>query len=138
MSLPCRRVRIFRARGWGAFIVIACLAVVGAAQDKKIQVVYKSPSKEKSRVREGARLTDREGVFSERGGRYSFQIDGESDSFTLLENQTLERVASASSNQDSDQKWTVTGIVTEFNGGKYVLLERAVLKPRKNASGRNE
>jgi hypothetical protein len=112
------------------------LAAAGPAQDKKIQVGYRSPTKEKSRVREGARLTDRDGVFSERGGRYFFLIDGDTEPYTMLENQTLERVASATSNQDSDQKWTVTGVVTEFNGGKFILLERAVLQPRKSASGR--
>ena len=137
MSFLCHRTGVFRARYWGIFIVIACLAVASAAQDKKIQVVYKANNKDKSKLREGARIIDREGSFSERGGRYYFQVDAESEAFTLLENQTLERVASASSNQDSDQKWTVTGVVTEFNGGKFVLLERAVLKPRKNAPGQN-
>lgn len=95
-------------------------------------------SKEKSKLREGSRLIDREGRVSERGGRYFFVPDGDVEQFSLLENLTLERVTSASSNQDDGQKWIITAVVTEFQGARFLLLERAVLRPVKGGRARNE
>lgn len=130
---------------WGGLFAGACLCAVGAvgvAQEDNYQRVSRNSkdrsSKEKSKIREGARLVDKEGRISERGGRYFFAPDGESEPFTLLENQTLERVASASSNQDVEQKWSISAQVTEFHGMKFLLLERAVLRPHKAVGARNE
>lgn len=85
-------------------------------------------SKKQFRLREGAKLVEQVGEFREAGGRIAFYPEGASSSLQLLENLALERVA-----RDLDQrkrKWSVTGIVTEFRGGNYLLLHRAVQKAR--------
>ena len=86
------------------------------------------------RLREGMKFVDRIGELNESGGRISFRQDGQSQSLLLLENLALERVS-----DDLDQtgrKWSVSGIVTEFKGSNYLLLQRAVLKARSTkASG---
>ena len=86
------------------------------------------------RLREGMKLVNRVGELREAGGRIAFYPDGGTHSLQLLENLALERVS-----RDLDQtnrKWSVTGIVTEFRGGNYLLLHRAVLKARvSSASG---
>lgn len=125
------------AIGWGILALSACLTALEPAQENGVQVTYRS-SKEKSKLREGARLVDKVGKISERGGRHFFVPEGDTEQFTLLENQTLERVTSASSNQDDGQTWTITAIVTEFHGTRFLLLERAVLRPTKGGRARNE
>ncbi len=80
------------------------------------------------RLREGMKFVNRIGELRDAGGRVAFYPDGETQSLPLLENLALERVS-----QDLDQthrKWSVTGIVTEYKGGNYLLLHRAVLKAR--------
>lgn len=81
----------------------------------------------KLRLREGMKLTNLIGELHELGGRIEFRPDGEAQRLLLLENLALERVS-----QDLDQKrkWSVSGVVTEFKGGNYLLLSRAVLKAR--------
>jgi len=80
------------------------------------------------RLREGMKFVNRVGELRDAGGRVAFYPDGETHSLPLLENLALERVS-----HDLDQthrKWSVTGIVTEYKGGNYLLLHRAVLKAR--------
>lgn len=81
-----------------------------------------------SRLREGMTLVNQVGELRDQGGRVAFYPDGATYSLQLLENLALERVS-----RDLDQphrKWSVTGVVTEFKGGNYLLLHRAVLKAR--------
>jgi hypothetical protein len=80
------------------------------------------------RLREGMKFVNRVGELREAGGRILFYPDGDTRSLQLLENLALERVS-----DDLDQtqrKWSVTGIITEYRGGNYLLLHRAVLKAR--------
>jgi hypothetical protein len=132
MSVGRPLPRSVRAHGWAVFVLVALIGFASAAQEGRIRMV----SRDKSKLREGARLIDRDGKFSDRGERWYFNLGPEAESFTILENQTLERVVSASSNQDEGQTWTVTGLVTEFNGNRYLLLERAVLRPKKSETAR--
>lgn len=137
-NCPNQTVRLF---GWTIFasascLVLACLAAASVAQEGGVPVAYRSTN-EKSKLREGARLIDKQGAFSERGGRHFFAADGESEPYTMLENQTLERVSSASTTSEDGQKWVITALVTEFNGGKFLLLERAVLRPTHSGKPKN-
>ena len=89
-----------------------------------------STAKRSTRLREGASLIDQLGEFREAGGRVVFYPQGTSTSLQLLENLALERVAS-----DLDQPgriWSVTGTITEYRGGNFLLLQRVVLKSRSN------
>jgi hypothetical protein len=136
MLFCCRLPAIFRAPSWGIFLILASLAWVGTAQESRPSLVARS-AKEKSKLREGSKIIDRSGRFTLRLERYQFdslEVDG--GSFTLLENQLLERVSSATSNQDENAIWAVTGVITEYNGNRFLLLERAVLKPRKSTQAR--
>ena len=84
------------------------------------------------RLREGMKFVNRVGELRDAGGRVAFYPDGQTQSLPLLENLALERVS-----HDLDQthrKWSVTGIVTEYKGGNYLLLHRAVLKARVSTS----
>jgi hypothetical protein len=84
------------------------------------------------RLREGMKLVNQIGELREAGGRIAFYPDGGSHSFQLLENLALERVS-----RDLDQphrKWSVTGEITEYRGGNYLLLHRAILKARVSAA----
>lgn len=133
MTECCRRLGLFHVRGWVAFFAIVCLTWVAIAQEERPSLVARS-AKEKSKLREGSKIIDRAGRFSLQGERYHFDLlEADGGTFTLLENQLLERVSSAASNQDDKAVWTVTGVVTEYNGNRYLLLERAVLKPRKSS-----
>jgi hypothetical protein len=137
MTICSRHQVFFRAGGWGVLFLAGSLAMVSLAQEGRMPQIARSTGKDKTKLREGSRLIDRAGSFSDRGGRYFFSAEGESEPFTLLENQTLERVTSASSNQDDNAKWTVTGVITEFKDGRFLLLERAVLGPRKASEAGN-
>ena len=82
----------------------------------------------RQRLREGMKLVNRIGELHGVGGRVVFKLDGEPHSLQLLENLALERVIG-----DLDQtnrKWSISGVVTEYKGGNYLLLQRAVLKAR--------
>jgi hypothetical protein len=132
--LRCRRP--LNSWGLGFFALAICLTTWGPAQENNVQMAFRA--KEKSKLREGARLVDKIGRISERGGRHFFSPEGDTEQFTLLENQTLERVTSASSNQDDGQIWTITAVVTEFHGARFLLLERAVLRPNKGPRAKTE
>jgi hypothetical protein len=85
-----------------------------------------------SRLREGVKLVNQVGELKNHAGTITFYPDGATHALQLLENLALERVAA-----DLDQpnrKWSVTGIVTEYKGGNYLLLHRAVLKARPSTS----
>lgn len=85
------------------------------------------------RLREGMKFVNQVGELREAGGRIAFYPDGETHSLQLLENLALERVS-----RDLDQpnrKWSLTGVVTEYRGGNYLLLHRAVLKARVSTPG---
>ncbi|MBC8352861.1 MAG: hypothetical protein H8E66_12775 [Planctomycetes bacterium] len=82
----------------------------------------------RKRLREGMKLVNQIGELRNAGGRVAFYPDGEKRSLQLLENLALERVGG-----DLDppyRKWSVSGLVTEYKGGNYLLLHRAVLKAR--------
>lgn len=44
---------------------------------------------------------------------------------TALENMALERVADAMRVDSTDNRWVVTGKITEFRGQNYIWIERA-------------
>jgi hypothetical protein len=80
------------------------------------------------RLREGVKLVNQIGELRYHGDGVAFYPDGETHSLQLLENLALERVS-----HDLDQshrKWSVTGVVTEYKGSNFLLLQRAVLKAR--------
>jgi len=88
-----------------------------------------------SRVREGTRLQDRLGSFKITGeGVTFFSTDGELR-LSGLQNLAMERVARVLRESHSEPEWMVTGVVTEYEGGNFLLLQRAILKTRINLPG---
>lgn len=131
MDLRRGRSRMAMGKIAGGLLLVAVVVAAAAAQESTLRQSARS-GKDKTQLREGARLLDREGTLAERGERWVFTPDSEKEGFTLLENQTLERMTSAASNSTQEQKWSVSGVVTEFQGNHYLLLERAVLLPPPN------
>ncbi|HMS95000.1 MAG TPA: hypothetical protein PKA03_07240 [Tabrizicola sp.] len=80
------------------------------------------------RQREGARLTDVHGLFELTGDRVAFFPGAGRESYRLLENLALERVAQVISESRTRQEWMVSGTLTEFRGANYLLLTKAVIK----------
>lgn len=80
------------------------------------------------RQREGTRLTDVSGRFELAGDRITFHPASGRESYRLLENLALERVAQVLSESRAKQDWTVSGTLTEFRGANYLLLTKAVIK----------
>jgi len=80
--------------------------------------------------REGTKLVDRAGHFRVQGDQVFFHLDGEQHRFTGLPNLNLERVARAITDDPTQLDWSVTGVVTEYRGANFLLVERAVLKTK--------
>ena len=50
--------------------------------------------------------------------------------FIVLENLNLERIARVLGDDPDARQWSVTGSITEYRGGNYLLVTRAILKSR--------
>ncbi len=87
-----------------------------------------SLTKTKGRVREGTRLNDKRGFFTQRGDGATFNLGDGSLKIEGLENLNLERVVRtiALSDKSNEIEWLVSGIVTEFQGGNYLFIDRAI------------
>ncbi|WDI40468.1 hypothetical protein [Bremerella sp. P1] len=79
------------------------------------------------RLREGAEIVDASGTFEWIGDRLSFVQDGEKMVLKILENRMMERVVQAQESSTGELNWVVSGIVTEYRGGNFLLLKHAVL-----------
>ena len=88
--------------------------------------------KEKHKIREGAVVEEKIGRFDFIGDRMGFYPIGESDSFRVLENLSLERVWQVVQDTDRKQEWVVSGVVTEFRGANFLLLTKAVMRVKES------
>jgi hypothetical protein len=79
------------------------------------------------RLREGELLENQVGTFELAGERVQFTLGGQRRVLPVLENLALERVARMLE-QHVDSPWLVTGVVTEYRGRNYLLLQRAVVR----------
>ena len=80
------------------------------------------------RIREGTALVEQAGVFQKAGDRITFFASEGQRRFVVLENLQLERVSRAIGDNPTPPQWTVSGMVTEFCGANYLLVNRAVLR----------
>ena len=85
-------------------------------------------------IREGSYLSDRVGRLT-RTPEGQFELTFQSDGMALkdppmliLPNLTLMGMETAVKNNSRDLKFQVYGMVTEYNGRNYILLEKAVVK----------
>ncbi|HVT87547.1 MAG TPA: hypothetical protein VHD56_01735 [Tepidisphaeraceae bacterium] len=87
-------------------------------------------------IREGTFLVDRLGRLT-RGAdgqswEFSFEADGRAmkdPPVVILPNLKLMGMEQAIKNSSRDLKFSITGMVTEYNGRNYVLLEKVVVVP---------
>ena len=79
------------------------------------------------RLREGAEIVDSEGTFEWIGDRLSFVPDGEKTVLKILENRMMERVVQAQESSTGELVWVVSGTVTEYRGGNFLLIKHVVL-----------
>jgi hypothetical protein len=85
--------------------------------------------KSKHRLREGTELTDQAGRFRQEGDGAIFVSESDHE-LVALPNLNLERVVRTLKGSDEAEsiRWHVNGVVTEFNGRNYLLIQRAVYK----------
>ena len=83
----------------------------------------------KQRLREGTKITNRLGRFQQTGDRATFVTESNIE-LGGLPNLNLERVVRMLKSVDEPESiwWSVSGLVTEFSGRNYLLIDRAVYK----------
>jgi hypothetical protein len=88
------------------------------------------------RLREGTRLIDVEGRFEFTGDRMAFFLADAEESYKLLENLALERINKVLEETRASEKpqWIVSGTITEYHGGNYLLVTKAVIKAQAGAA----
>ncbi len=85
-------------------------------------------AKDKQKLREGSKLEDIHGKFDFAGERMAFYPTGETESFRVLENLSLERIWQATQDSNRRDEWLVSGTVTEYRGANYLLVTKAVVR----------
>jgi hypothetical protein len=78
--------------------------------------------------REGTQVVDQWGYFKPTGERWLFVAERDGAQWIGLENRNLERVARAVAGNPRRLRWRVTGILTEYHGNNFLLIDRAILK----------
>lgn len=83
----------------------------------------------KRRLREGTLLANQGGYFRQDGDGAVFVTEGKLE-IVALPNLNLERVMRTLKGSDEAEsiRWSVNGMVTEFNGRNFLLISRAVYK----------
>ena len=79
------------------------------------------------RLREGLALSNVVGSFQDVAGRIAFHPDDGRGPFLVLENLMRERVERLRE-ETGDGTWIVSGVLTEYAGHNYLLLQRVVVK----------
>src|SRR5688500_12435275 len=85
-----------------------------------------APTRGGHRLREGTRLLDVSGRFDVVGDRISFVPAESGEPMRVLENLALYRVFRVLSGSQASPQWMISATVTEFDGGNYLLLTKAV------------
>ena len=86
-----------------------------------------APTRASQRLREGTRLLDISGRFEAVGERVNFVFADSGEAVRVLENLALERVSRVLAESQGGPQWTISGTITEYNGGNYLLLSKAIL-----------
>lgn len=87
-----------------------------------------SPTVSRARLREGTSLAQVPGVVRHTGDRYTFFGNDAQIRLVMLENLFLERIVRAQQSCAGSVVWQVWGVVTEFRGENYLLVQRATIQ----------
>lgn len=112
-SDPNRRSKFFAVAGQPT--------ISGANQDEA------TARKASTRVREGREVREMQAMFASVGERMSCKLPSLQATVTVLENLALERVSETMMRHAEDATWEVEGVITEYQGRNYLLLQRAVV-----------
>ena len=87
-------------------------------------------SKDSSRWREGHSIENSTATFTiSEAERFMVNVNAEKE-LVALENLSLERIADAMRVDSADNRWVVTGRITEFRGQNFLWIERATRAAR--------
>ena len=78
-------------------------------------------------MREGTSIKNIAGTFRVTGDRIAFCPEDGTDALPVVENLALERVWRMLEEM-GNRPWSVSGTLTEYRGGNYLLIERAVVR----------
>jgi hypothetical protein len=110
--------------------LIVAIGTLAAAQERESPAGPASSGKGTEvveRRREGTKF-EGAGRFEITGDRVSFYPAEGQESFRVLENLALERVARVQGESREQREWQVAAVYTEYQGINYLLLTRAVVK----------
>ncbi len=98
-------------------------------ESKQSEAATKESSRnsKRSRLREGTKLEGALGRFEITGSRIMFYSANGLDPIRVLENLALERITRELTGIARQRQWKITGLVTEFQSGNYLLVQRATL-----------
>lgn len=88
---------------------------------------FTSRSSSSVKSREGTQIEAVRGRIIEIGRRWALVTDEGDQTYRILENLALERIARAIRVDPADDHWSVSGSLTEFSGQNYLLL-RVVMR----------
>ncbi len=98
------------------------------SQDKPSTVTHASMPQDGPLVREGELWQDELGHILMIGQRYAFRPIQGGRSVMVLENLNLQRIVQRLDEATQAPIWSVSGVVTEFQGSNFLLIERAIRK----------
>jgi hypothetical protein len=99
--------------------------VFGQAYESKENLVAKNKP---DGLREGGEIINQVGSFRTSGNRLAFVSADNQRHFITLENRNLERVVQAIAENAKELEWTVSGMISEYRGANFLLINRAELK----------
>lgn len=83
---------------------------------------FAARSSSNAKSREGTQIEAVRGRIIEIGRRWALVTDEGDQTYRILENLALERIARAIRHDPADDHWSVSGTLTEFSGQNYLLL----------------
>lgn len=93
-------------------------------------------SESTSLLREGTRVANQDGQFSQADGVWFFtptasagSRESSSSRIRVLENLALQRVVQMIQQDPSDNRWVISGVITEYFGENRVMMSMAVRAP---------
>lgn len=86
-------------------------------------------------MHEGGEIINQAGYFQSNGNRLAFYSADNRQRFTMLENGALEQVAASVADNPNRSQWIVSGLVFEYQGVNFLLINRAELKSPSRPSG---
>ena len=95
--------------------------------------VSETAAESQERIREGTIVTDLIGQFKVAGDLATFTVNDSGQRFGGLENLNLARITNII-RDDPTADWSISGLVTEFRGSNYILIQKAIRKTNTGVS----